>query len=123
LLILGISCQPQAVRAITAGQAYSFQDVTTQRWANGAGGSTGPFNIANGGPDGGGDKYLEILSGSFGGAGKLIAFNRNQWTGNYLANGGVNEIDADLANFGMAPLSIRRGRRRPSPGPVHPGPR
>jgi hypothetical protein len=107
LLVIGMSFQRQAVGAIIPGQTDNFQDGTTQHWANGDGGSTGPFNIANGGPDGGGDKYLEILSGALGGSQKLIAFNRSQWTGNYLANGGVNEIDADLANFGPQPLFIR----------------
>ncbi|HEV3416570.1 MAG TPA: hypothetical protein VG056_07150 [Pirellulales bacterium] len=94
--------------AIILGQVDNFQDGTTQNWTNGA--APNPVNVATGGPDGGGDRYLEIQSGSFGGGGNLVSFNRAQWTGNYIA-AGVNEVTMDLENLGTVPLSIRIAMR------------
>jgi hypothetical protein len=84
--------------AITAGQHDDFQNGTTQSWA----GNSGPTNIANGGPDGVGDRYLQISANGF----PLGTKNTAQWAGNYLA-AGVDELQFDLKNFGPNPVALR----------------
>src|SRR5688572_20409255 len=46
---------------ITGGQVDDFQDGTTQGWS----GMSAPTNVATGGPDGTGDRYLQISSATF----------------------------------------------------------
>lgn len=78
----------------------------------GWGGGSAPSLVATGGPAGVGDAYLRISSSA--GFGNLATLNTGPaWTGNYggnIANPGENLIlgaQADLANFGTTPLSIR----------------
>jgi hypothetical protein len=52
------------------------------------------------------DRFLQVSSGSFGGANHLITFNAAQWGGNYLS-AGVNKVTMDLKNFGTQTLSMR----------------
>jgi hypothetical protein len=102
---------PATAAAITAGQLDDFQDGTTQGWGSGSLNPNPPVNVADGGPAGTGDAYLQVTSsGNFGAGGKLITFNQAQWTGNYTATG-VTFIEADVANFGATALSMRVGFR------------
>jgi hypothetical protein len=112
---------PSAGRAsIVLGQIDTFENGTTQRWGIGMPGPFAPVNIPTGGPAGAGDHYLQVTSnGSAGAGGRITVFNRDQWTGNYLA-AGVNAVEMDLINLGTQPLSIRialkRGIARTDPG-------
>src|SRR5207248_6272809 len=72
--------------AISGSQTDNFEDGTKQGWTDGQGGPN-VANIATGGPLGTNDNFLQISSGSFGGASRLITFNDTQWTGNYTAPG------------------------------------
>jgi hypothetical protein len=110
LLTLALSCFPRASLAVAIGQIDTFQNATTQSWTNG--GVPDPINVATGGPAGSGDRFLEIQSGTFGGGSRLVAFNRNQWTGNF-SSAKVSKIAVDLKNLGTSstPLSIRLALR------------
>jgi hypothetical protein len=101
-LFFGFVALPRAT-AVTIGQIDTFQDRTTDSWANGG---TQPANIATGVPLGANDRFLELTSDGSGANGRLTVFNRNQWLGNYIV-AGVNEIDLDLNNFSNVALSIR----------------
>lgn len=103
-LALILIATPLSVRAVTPGQIDDFQDGTAQNWRIGVG-LVG--NVANGGPTGAGDRYIQYTSsGGFGAQSRMIVFNDSQWTGNYIGSG-TSSIALDLANFGAQPLSIR----------------
>lgn len=84
--------------AITLEQVDDFEDGTTQGW----GGGSAPTQVADGGPDGAGDGYLEVSASSF----HLGASNQSQWAGDYLA-AGVDELVFDLKNFGPDAVAMR----------------
>ena len=85
---------PAIAFSITLGQVDSFQDGTTQNWTNG--GAPAIINVPDGGPNGMGDKFLQVTSTGVGTAGsKLITFNTTQWAGNYNS-AGVGSISMDL---------------------------
>lgn len=89
--------------AISLGQQDDFQDGTTQGWGGGA----NPTNIPDGGPNGAGDRFLQITSrGGFGAGSRLATFNVSQWTGNYQA-AGVDGIRVHLRNQSSQTLSMR----------------
>jgi len=93
--------------AITFGQIDDFQDGTTQSWASGGPNPTPPTNVSDVGPAGIGDDALQITSGGGGGPGsRLIAYNFDQWTGDYTA-AGVTAISADVFNAGSTDLTLR----------------
>lgn len=105
---------PSAARAdsLHPGLSDTFEDGTTQGWTVAVGPVGGvhpapPANIADGGPAGAGDNYLQLTSVGGAGAGsRLAAINLGQWTGDYIA-AGVNAITMDVRNFGTADLSLR----------------
>jgi len=102
-ILLVVTALP--ARALTLGQIDDFQDGTTDGWRVGSG--TQPGNIANGGPSGAGDRYIQMTSTGGGGTdSRLVVFNASQWLGNY-SGAGVTGIGMDLANFGTSPLSMR----------------
>lgn len=84
--------------AITLDQIDDFQDATTQNW----GGGSFPTNVASGGPEGVGDRYLQVSANNF----HLGARNQIQWAGDYLAES-VDELVFDLNNFGPNPVALR----------------
>jgi hypothetical protein len=86
------------------GQIDTFSG-STLGWANGVL-APDPAVIATGGPGGAGDSFLPVTSDGSGASGRLTIFNRDQWTGNFLA-AGVNAVEMDLKNFGSSPLSLR----------------
>jgi hypothetical protein len=66
-----------------------------------------PFAVSTGGPQGANDGFVQAVStGTSGANSKMIMFNQDQWTGNYVA-AGVTQITAELANLGANPLSMR----------------
>lgn len=83
---------------ISLDQIDTFQDGTTMSWAGGS----SPVNIASGGPNGAGDRYLQITSTG----GNMATFNLTRWDGDYQLIG-VDRVEADLRNTGATPLTIR----------------
>src|SRR5947209_3793134 len=96
----------------SAATIDTFQDGTTDGWfAGGLGtGQTPPVPptvIANGGPAGAGDQFLQITGlGGSGAGSRIVAINGSQWAGNYLGSG-INAIAMDLNNLGNSILTIR----------------
>ena len=73
-----------AVFAVSAGHIDDFEDGTTQDWQEGGASPNPPTNVANGGPDGVDDNYLENVSDGAGAGGKQIIFNTGaNWTGDF----------------------------------------
>jgi hypothetical protein len=94
-------------QAVGYGQLDNFQDGTTFGWSEGAVSPNPPTNVANGGPLGSGDRYLQNVSaGGFGAGSRLVEFNQLQWAGDYSA-AGVTAIEADVINLGPTTLNIR----------------
>lgn len=87
-----------ALGVVALNQHDTFQDTTTMSWSGGS----SPTNVANGGPQGTGDRYLQISSTG----GKLATFNIDRWSGNF-PTAGVARMEADLRNFGATDLTIR----------------
>jgi hypothetical protein len=93
--------------AASLDQRDDFQDGTTQGWRTGPANPNPPSWVADGGPDGDGDGFLRIEgNGGDEAGGNLVAFNTDQWTGDYLA-AGVGAIRADLRNLGAGALVVR----------------
>ena len=91
------------VHAVTVGQLDDFQDGSSDNWRTG---SIFINNIANGGPAGAGDRYIQYSSaGGFGTDSRMVILNDSQWLGTYSA--GVTGIAMDLNNLGAQSLSIR----------------
>jgi hypothetical protein len=84
--------------AITSGQVDTFQAGTLQGWG---GGST-PLNVATGGPEGVGDRYLQIRASDR----NLGTENNEQWAGNYTS-AGVTSLRFEVENQGATPLALR----------------
>jgi len=112
----------QLAFGVTIGQLDTFQDGTTDGWfAGGLGmGAMPPIPpqvIANGGPLGQGDEYLQVTAlGGNGPGSKIAVINTAQWAGNYLASG-ISGIDMDLKNLGDTDLTIRLLFEDPMMGP------
>jgi hypothetical protein len=86
--------------AIAPGNLDDFQNGTLQNWA----GNSALTNIATGGPDGAGDRYLRLNTAT---SSLLSTFNESQWAGNYVT-AGIDQIDVDLNNdAGSDPVSMR----------------
>jgi hypothetical protein len=91
-----LAAPPIACFGIVPPQIDDFQGGTTQNWTNGDLGPPFVANVANGGPNGAGDRFLQVTSTGTGTAGsRLITFNATQWTGNYNA-AGTTGIAMDL---------------------------
>jgi len=87
--------------AVTIGQIDDFEQGTFQNWQMGAAVPINSHltNIADGGPAGIGDNYLQVNSnGTFTAGGRLTLFNSLQWTGDYIA-AGITTIVMNLNNF------------------------
>ena len=107
IIILGALFSAGSAKGIVVGQNDDFEDGTTQFWGNGGAGAPPVENIDTGGPGGAGDNFMQITSIGGGGAGRfLVAFNRDQWIGNYIS-AGVTSIEIDLRNQSNVSLSIR----------------
>lgn len=101
ILVFGLAASAGA--QITLGQVDDFQDGTLQNWTGGA----SLQNIANGGPGGALDRFLQVQSfGGVGGGSRLATFNGIQWTGNYQA-AGVTSISLFMRNLGQTNLQMR----------------
>jgi hypothetical protein len=99
-----------------------FEDGTTEGWFAG-GGPVGSFppvpptNVADGGPLGSGDNYLQITSqGGAGAGGRLVAMNASTWALDYLGLD-IASIEMDVINLGNNDVSLRLLFEDPIPGP------
>jgi hypothetical protein len=112
---------------LAAGHVDTFQDGTTQGWGvNLIPGFPNhpapPQNIANGGPTGAGDRYLQLTAVGGTGVGqepgsKLTSINLGgAWAGNYLT-AGVAGIRLDAINLGTTDLFLRLLFENPVGGP------
>jgi hypothetical protein len=95
-----------ATAAILLGQLDDFEGGTLQGWQAGSNNPYGPTNIASGGPSGADDNYLRLASDGSTTAGRLVAFNSEQWTGDYL-DAGVSAIQMLVNNLGTTDLVLR----------------
>src|SRR4051812_39247395 len=102
----------QVASGAVIGQIDTFQNGTTDGWFAGGLGmgsvpAIPPQVVANGGPQGTGDRYLQVTGiGGNGPGSKIAAINMTQWAGNYLSPG-ISGIAMDLKNFGSTDLTIR----------------
>ena len=102
-IMFGIDTSAQ----ITNNQTDNFEDGTVQGWSEGGISPNPPANIADGGPGGTGDNYLQNVSSGGGGAGsKLVMFNTIQWKGDYTSTG-VTDISMHMNNLGTTNLEMR----------------
>lgn len=120
LLACGLS---GPARAVTLGQADTFESGTTEGWVINLLGignpppAALPQNIADGGPAGSGDNFLRLTAVGGGGAGsRLSVINAAAWGGDYLA-AGVTGIRMDLRNPGASDLHLRLVVENPAGGP------
>ena len=106
--VLAAAATFPATAAIVSGQVDVFEDGTLESWDAGNFRSPNPpVNIATGGPAGAGDSFLRLTSNGSGFAGgKLVAFNINQWAGNYLA-ADIDSIRMQVNNLGSTNLVLR----------------
>jgi autotransporter-associated beta strand protein len=98
---------PQAAQAVTVNQVDTFT-ASTDAWTDGHA-ANNVLVIANGGPTGAGDNYLQVSSGVGQAEPRLLTFNQTQWKGNYTS-AGVASVSMELKNFGAVgslPLPIR----------------
>jgi hypothetical protein len=120
LMLCGAWSSQSFAQPIMLGQIDTFQNGTLQNWGIGPnGGFPPPVNIPTGGPQGTGDRYLQVASGGTNEP-RSVVFNRVQWAGNYIA-AGVNEVEMDLANFGTSSVSMRFALRSGIGGQTTPG--
>ncbi len=92
---------------ITLGQSDTFDGGDSAGWTSGAAHPVPPVGVADGGPAGDGDGYLQLTA--LGGAGpgsKLVAFAGPAWQGDWLA-ASVSGLTLDLRNTGPQDLSLR----------------
>lgn len=109
--ILGLLClfPPGTVWAISVGQIDTFTDGSLQDWIMGISTVTTSHmtNIADGGPAGAGDNFLQVVSDgpppprTSGQGSRMTFFNQLQWTGDYTA-AGVTAIAVDLKNLSVS---------------------
>ncbi len=95
----------QAQAQIAVGLVSDFQNSTTQGWRSGGVNPNPPTVLLNG--HGAGDHALRVVAtGSGGPGGRLVTFNQQQWTGDYIS-AGVASISMDLNNVGNTDLDVR----------------
>ena len=92
---------------VSAGQTDDFEDETRQGWAVGNAAISQITNQA-GGQTGATDNFLQYIANSNGGGpgGKMIIFNRDQWTGNYTSES-IVELRFDAKVEGTTDLELR----------------
>jgi hypothetical protein len=123
-LFLLLLLQSGTALAVRVGQADDFEDGTRQAWEMGllAATTSNMTNVADGGPGGMSDNYLEVVSdGTLVAGGRLTFFNQNQWSGDYTS-AGITAIAMDLKNLSSSePLQIRLAIEGGFLDPVNPG--
>ena len=110
-LALVLVSAPRA-SAIELGQVDDFQDGTTEDWVKGALSMIPIENVADGGPEGDGDRYMRNVSDGEVADGKQVVMNGAQWTGDYAA-AGVGAITLQANNLSAPTLYVRIGLEGP----------
>ncbi len=101
-----VLASPRLEAQISLASLSDFQNGTNQGWGVGSMGASQPVNMATGGPNGPGDRYLST-NNLVGTGGKLVINNESPiWTGDWLA-AGVNFISFMARNPGPNPLTLR----------------
>lgn len=108
-LVLCFAIVSRAALAITVGSTDTFTG-SLDNWQKGIANPTYLSVVANGGPAGAGDSYMQSVADGGGSFGRLTVFNQSQWDSNYVADG-VTSIRMDLLNSGTVPLQVRLGLR------------
>ncbi|MFN4942588.1 MAG: hypothetical protein ACK5G9_02205 [Akkermansiaceae bacterium] len=98
-----------AAFAITLSNPDTFTS-SLDNWQKGQSNPTYLSVIANGGPAGVGDSYMQSVADGAGSFSRLTVFNQSQWNSNYVSDG-VTSIRMDLLNSGSTPLELRLGLR------------
>lgn len=122
-LVFAFALPPASAQAAPViGQVDTFESGTTNGWFAGLGplGQVPPVPpqvVADGGPTGAGDAYLQLTANGGSGPGsRLVALNAAQWAGDYAA-AGVGAIEMDLRNLGAADLVVRLLLENPMQAP------
>lgn len=103
-----------ASAGVIVGQVDHFEDGTTMGWGSGANNPNPPVWAPGAGPTGFDDGFLVITgNGMPGPGGQIVAFNSDQWTGDYIA-AGVTAISMFVQNFSH--ISVEIGLRVEGPG-------
>ena len=87
--------------AVVAGQVDDFENGALQSWDTGPNNINPGVNVSGGGPAGADDNFLRLTANGGGSGGRLVAFNQDQWKGNYLA-AHVDEIRMEVNSFLVA---------------------
>ena len=126
LLFSTFALQSSAALAVSVDLVDANWDSTLLGWEMGSTTVTDAnmASIADGGPAGTGDSFLQVLStGSAGAGGRMTFYNRTQWTGNFTA-AGITAIAMDLNNISSSEalnlrLAVNGGRADPNnPGSI-----
>jgi hypothetical protein len=100
LLLVALRASP--CMAISLSILDDFQDGSVHDWEGFL-----PQNVADAGPSGAGDAAMMITSNGFSSVGgKLITYDRSQWTGNWTSVG-VAQVALDVRNPNPFPLMMR----------------
>ncbi|MBC7884190.1 MAG: T9SS type A sorting domain-containing protein [Saprospiraceae bacterium] len=93
---------------ITLSSLNDFEDGTTQFWSMGGGEPLGAVtNIEDGGPNGNGDNFLNVISTNSGPGGKLVINNSSpDWVGDWTS-AGINYITFQVNNLSGASVDLR----------------
>ena len=110
LFLLTLGLPKSVLQGQLVGSVDDFQS-GLDGWDSGPVNPTPPVLVSDVGPGGAGDHAMQVTAGGVGTAGRaLVAFNRSQWTGDYLS-AGVSSITMELRNTGATPLSLRLALR------------
>jgi len=88
--------------AIIAGQTDDFENATVAGWTSGGSNPNPAANVSTGGPAGDNDNFMRLTATGSGSGGRLVAFNSDQWTGDFRA-AHVDEIRMEVNSFSIVP--------------------
>jgi len=107
IAVLCVGVCAAVLGGIQPNQSDDFENGTAQGWSHGPLSPNPPTNVADGGPLGAGDNFLQnVSSGVFGSGGRMVMFNVFQWSGDYLASN-IGQIEFDARNLGNTSLHLR----------------
>jgi hypothetical protein len=109
----GLLLSANALLAVTLFQIDTFEDGATAGWSHGLTNPDAPRVVADGGPEGVGDFALMVSSDGLGGSGaRMVMFNRDQWTGNFVS-AAITSIQFDVRHNSGSSALLRLGFNGP----------
>jgi hypothetical protein len=106
IMLLALLISPAVMQGVSLGEIDTFTG-GIEGWGVPGVPVLPPAVIADGGPRGAGDAYLQVVAVGGGGPGsRLSVQNLDQWSGDYIA-AGISSIAMDLNNFGPDDLYLR----------------